>query len=82
MLAPRIIRVLAKLQTVPANENNDQSYWVILNDFSVRPISEEEVFRFPDMWKVNYTDQGKRLQLDTRRHHSRENRLCFTPGHC
>lgn len=27
--------------------------WVLFNDFVVREVSEEEVFQFPDAWKVS-----------------------------
>jgi hypothetical protein len=29
-----------------------QDAWVLFNDFVVRQVSEEEVFGFPDQWKV------------------------------
>lgn len=28
------------------------SAWLMFNDFSVRPVSEEAVFSFPEQWKV------------------------------
>ena len=36
---------------VPATEE-DEAHWVMFNDFLVRVVSEDEVFRFPDQWKV------------------------------
>ncbi|ORY23812.1 ubiquitin carboxyl-terminal hydrolase-domain-containing protein [Naematelia encephala] len=36
---------------VPATEDAE-STWIMLNDFSVRPVTEEEVFSFPGTWKT------------------------------
>jgi PAB-dependent poly(A)-specific ribonuclease subunit 2 len=43
--------VLRELKSVPPNEDGESS-WVMFNDFLVRPVSEQEVFRFPQLWKV------------------------------
>jgi hypothetical protein len=31
-----------------------QDTWIMFNDFVVREVSEEEVFSFPDTWKVRH----------------------------
>jgi hypothetical protein len=31
-----------------------QETWIMFNDFVVREVSAEEVFSFPDAWKVRY----------------------------
>lgn len=37
---------------MPPLEDEDQPKWIMFNDFLVRPVKEEEVFSFPDTWKV------------------------------
>ncbi|WWD21952.1 PAB-dependent poly(A)-specific ribonuclease subunit PAN2 [Kwoniella shandongensis] len=55
---------------IPNKEDeNDQSSWIMFNDFLVRKVTEEEVFRFPDQWKVpaviilERSDSGTVLEL-------------------
>lgn len=36
---------------MPATEDGEPT-WIMFNDFLVRPVPEEEVFRFSDQWKV------------------------------
>ncbi|KAL1408168.1 poly(A)-specific ribonuclease [Vanrija albida] len=37
---------------MPAEEDEEEPKWIMFNDFLVRPVKEEEVFSFPDTWKV------------------------------
>ncbi|KAK8846644.1 PAB-dependent poly(A)-specific ribonuclease subunit PAN2 [Kwoniella newhampshirensis] len=50
---------LVSFVKMPADVNDEDvhdvprsSSWVMFNDFLVRKVTEEEVFRFPDQWKV------------------------------
>ena len=49
---------------------DDESPWVMFNDFLVRAVSEDEVFRFRDEWKVpaiiilERLDSGSMLKLE------------------
>jgi hypothetical protein len=48
--------------------------WIMFNDFVVREVSEEEVFSFPDTWKVRYLPLVK-LTSDSGNCHTRKGRL-------
>ena len=37
---------------MPPLEDEEEPKWIMFNDFLVRPVKEEEVFSFPDTWKV------------------------------
>lgn len=41
-----------RLTTVAPQEDEELAKWIMFNDFLVRPVKEEEVFSFPDTWKV------------------------------
>lgn len=43
--------------------------WIIFNDFLVRAIPEEEVFSFPDQWKVSILVRDCAYSLDSRSDH-------------
>ncbi|WWD08075.1 hypothetical protein V865_006185 [Kwoniella europaea PYCC6329] len=45
-------RTPAHLVSFVKMSNDSGSNWIMFNDFLVRSISEEEVFNFPDQWKV------------------------------
>jgi len=51
-------------------EGEDAAHWVMFNDFLVRHVSEEDVFGFPDTWKVpaviilERVDSGEVLNFD------------------
>ncbi|WVQ97692.1 PAB-dependent poly(A)-specific ribonuclease subunit PAN2 [Kwoniella sp. CBS 9459] len=43
---------LVSFVKMPRSSTESASSWVMFNDFLVRPVTEEEVFTFPDLWKV------------------------------
>jgi hypothetical protein len=47
-----------------------QDTWVMFNDFVVRGVSEDEVFSFPDAWKVSRYLRSKLKELDPGNYHT------------
>jgi hypothetical protein len=47
-----------------------QDTWVMFNDFVVRGVSEDEVFSFPDAWKVSRYLRFKLKKLDPGNYHT------------
>jgi PAB-dependent poly(A)-specific ribonuclease subunit 2 len=41
-----------------AQSEGSDGEWIMFNDFSVRPVFEEEVFSFPAQWKVGISPFG------------------------
>ncbi|WVQ76650.1 PAB-dependent poly(A)-specific ribonuclease subunit PAN2 [Cryptococcus sp. DSM 104548] len=55
---------LVSFVKIPATGTKESS-WVMFNDFLVRPVSEAEVFSFPDQWKVPAVIIFEREDVDT-----------------
>ena len=49
---------------MPSEDENERN-WIMFNDFLVRRVTEEEVFRFPDQWKIPAVIIMERTDTDT-----------------